>query len=197
MFIVTITDNRKARILLILQLSRDALATGEILTKRHIFYQHQDLFESQRVVDELVDCLAATLNLDRDDLNIVASSKGVWCGSMAITLNDGSMLHGDSPGPGVPIPMTRTIETLDTTSLKWVLVVEKDVSRITVHVKPRTHICTGSISIPILFEVLGEFRPRLWSDHHRQGLSRLTVAIVLATDPYPRPKSTDSDSCRL
>jgi hypothetical protein len=39
----------------------------------HIFYQHQDLFEKQRVVDELVQDLALTLDVSRDDLNIVSS----------------------------------------------------------------------------------------------------------------------------
>ena len=37
----------------------------------HVFYQHQDLFETQRNVDELVDDLALSLGVHRDDLNIV------------------------------------------------------------------------------------------------------------------------------
>ena len=38
---------------------------------RQIYYQHQELFEKQRVVDDLVDDLAATLSVQRHDLNIV------------------------------------------------------------------------------------------------------------------------------
>lgn len=38
---------------------------------RHIYYQHQELFEKQAKVDELVDCLALTLGVNREDLNIV------------------------------------------------------------------------------------------------------------------------------
>ncbi|KAM0523072.1 hypothetical protein ACHAPE_001564 [Trichoderma viride] len=60
-----------ARILLILQLAHDALVSGIVLTKRHIFYQHQELFGSQRTVDKLVDSLALTLGIHRDELNIV------------------------------------------------------------------------------------------------------------------------------
>ncbi|CAG7565680.1 unnamed protein product [Fusarium equiseti] len=60
-----------ARILLILQLSHDALVSGTVLTKRHIFYQHQDLFEKQREVDDLVDDIAFNLGIGRADLNIV------------------------------------------------------------------------------------------------------------------------------
>ncbi|KAG5939622.1 hypothetical protein E4U53_007761 [Claviceps sorghi] len=59
-----------ARIVLILQLAHDALVSNTVLTKRNIFYQHQDLFETQRVVDQLVDDIAITLNLERSDLNI-------------------------------------------------------------------------------------------------------------------------------
>ena len=37
----------------------------------HIFYQHQDLFEKQREVDDLVDDIAFNLGIGRTDLNIV------------------------------------------------------------------------------------------------------------------------------
>ncbi|PTD04665.1 Meiotic recombination protein rec12 [Fusarium culmorum] len=82
-----------ARILLILQLSHDALVSGTVLTKRHIFYQHQDLFEKQREVDDLVDDIAFTLGISRGDLNIVAASKGVLAGPLTIDLHDGSTLN--------------------------------------------------------------------------------------------------------
>ncbi|RGP78036.1 hypothetical protein FLONG3_3871 [Fusarium longipes] len=82
-----------ARILLILQLSHDSLVSGTVLTKRHIFYQHRDLFEKQREVDELVDDIAFTLGISRGDLNIVAASKGVLAGPLTIGLHDGSTLN--------------------------------------------------------------------------------------------------------
>lgn len=41
----------------------------------HIFYQHQELFEKQSRVDELVDDLALTLGVTRDNLNIVCLCK--------------------------------------------------------------------------------------------------------------------------
>ncbi|KAF7551463.1 hypothetical protein G7Z17_g4999 [Cylindrodendrum hubeiense] len=74
----TVQEARKfARILLILQLAHDALVSGTILTKRHIFYQYQDLFDKQSQVDELVDDLAFTLGVNRGDLNI-AYWQGPW-----------------------------------------------------------------------------------------------------------------------
>ncbi|KAJ4024431.1 endodeoxyribonuclease [Fusarium irregulare] len=94
-----------ARILLILQLSHDALVSGTVLTKRHIFYQHQDLFEKQREVDDLVDDIAFNLGIGRADLNIVAASKGLLAGPLTIGLQDGSTLNpssGDLVGNGRP-----------------------------------------------------------------------------------------------
>ncbi|PTB58187.1 hypothetical protein M431DRAFT_517763 [Trichoderma harzianum CBS 226.95] len=91
-----------ARILLILQLAHDALVSGTVLTKRHIFYQHQGLFVRQRTVDELVDNLASALNVRRDDLNIVASSKGVFLGPLSIRLQDSTVI-GPATGEVVRI----------------------------------------------------------------------------------------------
>ncbi|KAH6611534.1 DNA topoisomerase IV [Trichoderma cornu-damae] len=58
----------------------------------HIFYQHQELFVKQRTVDELVDSLALALGVHRDDLNIVASSKGVFSGPLSIRLQDNTVV---------------------------------------------------------------------------------------------------------
>lgn len=38
---------------------------------RNIYYQNPDLFKSQSVVDDMVDNLAFTLGVGREDLNIV------------------------------------------------------------------------------------------------------------------------------
>ncbi|WZH46032.1 Spo11/DNA topoisomerase VI subunit A [Fusarium acuminatum] len=81
-----------ARILVILQLSHDALVSGTVLTKRHIFYQHQNLFDKQSQVDDLVDDIAFNMGVSRGNLNIVAASKGVLAGPLTIRLNDGSAL---------------------------------------------------------------------------------------------------------
>ncbi|RSL89046.1 hypothetical protein CEP51_001384 [Fusarium floridanum] len=115
-----------ARILLILQLSHDALVSGTILTKRHIFYQHQDLFERQTQVDDLVDDIAYTLGIGRADLNIVAASKGVLAGPLTIHLTDGSSLDPCSGDLGVAIPAIQSVSAVHLHQVKWFLVVEKD-----------------------------------------------------------------------
>ncbi|KAG5969533.1 hypothetical protein E4U58_001364 [Claviceps cyperi] len=86
-----------ARIVFILQLAHDALVSNTTLTKRSIFYQHQELFDTQRVVDELVDNIAVTLHLDRSDLNI-----------------------------GIVIPPAGSIVGLSIRPIRWILVIEKD-----------------------------------------------------------------------
>ncbi|KAI9149479.1 Meiotic recombination protein rec12 [Paramyrothecium foliicola] len=111
-----------ARILLILQLSHDALVSGTVLTKRHIYYQHQELFGKQQNVDDLVDDLALTLAVSRDDLNIVAAAKGVVSGPVAMVMRNGSRLDAQ----GTTIPESRSIKSIELQNVKWVLVVEKE-----------------------------------------------------------------------
>ena len=50
--------------------------TQDLTCDRNIFYQNVDLFKSQGVVDDLVDNLAYTLDLGREDLNIVCTFSG-------------------------------------------------------------------------------------------------------------------------
>ncbi|UKZ72621.1 hypothetical protein TrVFT333_000254 [Trichoderma virens FT-333] len=115
-----------ARILLILQLAHDALVSGTVLTKRHIFYQHQGLFVRQRTVDELVDNLASALNVQRDDLNIVASSKGVFLGPLSIRLQDNTVVGPAVGDAGIALPATGSIAAISCETIRWILVVEKD-----------------------------------------------------------------------
>ena len=72
----------------ILELSHEALLTGTLITKRfvwpsqfydrkshdcrNIYYQNTDLFKSQSIVDDLVDNIAFTLGIGREELNIVS-----------------------------------------------------------------------------------------------------------------------------
>ncbi|KAL6701160.1 DNA topoisomerase IV, alpha subunit [Trichoderma pleuroticola] len=115
-----------ARILLILQLAHDALVSGTVLTKRHIFYQHQGLFVRQRTVDELVDNLASALNVRRDDLNIVASSKGVFSGPLNIRLKDDTVIGPATGDVGIALPAAGSIAAISCETIRWILIIEKD-----------------------------------------------------------------------
>ncbi|KAF8488396.1 Spo11/DNA topoisomerase VI subunit A [Gautieria morchelliformis] len=97
------------------------------MTKRDIFYKDVHLFKAQSVVDDLVDDLAATLDVSRGDLNIRASPKGLFCGSgLSIHMKRGSIVHGaDSEGTLIPAGVDIShVEVSETVS--WVLIVEKE-----------------------------------------------------------------------
>ncbi|GJC93251.1 type IIB DNA topoisomerase [Colletotrichum higginsianum] len=65
-------------------MSLGALTAGRTITKRSIYYQDEHLFKQQSIVDNLVDDLAYTLGLGREDLGIVATSKGLVAGPILI-----------------------------------------------------------------------------------------------------------------
>jgi len=131
---------------------------------RDIYYNDVQLFKSQKTVDtvsitlvsgvkslkytlQLVDDLAATLDLDRSFLNIRASSKDLICGSgLTIRLFTGEKIRPTDTEvhiliftpinsilrefQGTLIPVGEDIESfgLDP-DVCWVLVVEKEASR--------------------------------------------------------------------
>ncbi|KJZ74498.1 hypothetical protein HIM_06094 [Hirsutella minnesotensis 3608] len=95
-------------------------------TRSQIFYQHQELFEKQRVVDELVDDLALTFGVHRDALNIVASAKGLIFGPLTIRFNDDTTAIASVGDVGTPVPSIRSISTVSCQRARWILVIEKD-----------------------------------------------------------------------
>ncbi|KAF8876708.1 topoisomerase acting in meiosis [Gymnopilus junonius] len=116
-----------AQLFRVLDLAHEAKLNGVPTTKRDIYYKDVALFKSQKVVDTLVDDLAATFQLERSDLNIRSSSKGLICGSgIIITLFSGECIRGKD-SEGTLIPAGEDIETFSIDeSMAWVLIVEKE-----------------------------------------------------------------------
>ncbi|KAK3996629.1 meiotic recombination protein rec12 [Cladorrhinum sp. PSN332] len=111
----------------IIELSHEALLSGNIITKRNIYYQHPDLFKSQAAVDALVDNLAFTLGVGRGDLNIVATAKGLISGPIELMMRDGSVHYcGPSGDGGLLLPSISAINQIGFNSVRWVLVIEKE-----------------------------------------------------------------------
>ncbi|KAI0030772.1 Spo11/DNA topoisomerase VI subunit A [Vararia minispora EC-137] len=104
----------------VLNAAHDSLVNDLPTTKRDIYYQDVKLFGSQR---GLTDDLAATLGLDRADLNIRASSKGLLCGSgLVIHLKEGGTVAATNSDP-ILIPHAEDIYHFEVQgNLKWVLV---------------------------------------------------------------------------
>lgn len=91
-----------------------------------MFYQCPDLFKTQATVDGLVDDISYTLGIGRDDLNIVASAKGLFAGPIILHMRDSSSVSASASDTGVTIPTTRNISRIDFHRAEWVLVIEKD-----------------------------------------------------------------------
>ncbi|KAJ3737480.1 DNA topoisomerase IV alpha subunit [Lentinula guzmanii] len=97
------------------------------VTKRDIYYRDVPLFKDQRIVDTIVDDVAASLKLERSDLNVRATSKGIFCGStLSIYLSSGDIVCGNDSEASL-IPVGEEVKTFNVDEdLAWVLIVEKD-----------------------------------------------------------------------
>ncbi|KAF4873774.1 Meiotic recombination protein rec12 [Colletotrichum siamense] len=125
------TENESIKftqVLKIIHLSHSSLLSGNPVTKRNLFYQCPDLFKTQAIVDGLVDDISYTLGIGRDDLNIVASAKGLLAGPIILHMRDSSSVSASASDTGVTIPTTRNISRIDFHHAEWVLVIEKDAS---------------------------------------------------------------------
>ncbi|KAF9568218.1 DNA topoisomerase IV, alpha subunit [Agrocybe pediades] len=116
-----------AQLFRVLDLAHEAALSEVPTTKRDIYYKDVTLFKSQKVVDTLVDDLAATFDVERSDLNIRSSSKGLICGSgLSITLRSGERIECND-SEGTLIPAGEDIETFGVDEdVAWVLIVEKE-----------------------------------------------------------------------
>ncbi|KIY50396.1 DNA topoisomerase IV, alpha subunit, partial [Fistulina hepatica ATCC 64428] len=116
-----------AQVFKVMDTMHEAILTNVPATKRDIYYRDTALFERQRTVDLLVDDLAATFDLERADLNIRATSKGLICGSsLIIHLRSGEILKCPN-SDGTLIPVGEDIAFFSQQGeVTWVLIVEKD-----------------------------------------------------------------------
>ncbi|KAI8244803.1 Meiotic recombination protein rec12 [Colletotrichum sp. SAR 10_77] len=91
------TENESIKFMLkIIHLSHSSLLSGNPVTKRNLFYQCPDLFKTQAIVDGLVDDISYTLGIGRDDLNIVASAKGLLAGPIILHMRDSSSVSASA-----------------------------------------------------------------------------------------------------
>ncbi|KAJ4487334.1 Spo11/DNA topoisomerase VI subunit A [Lentinula edodes] len=105
----------------------EAVIENVPVTKRDIYYRDVPLFKEQRIVDNIVDDIAASLKLERSDLNVRATSKGIFCGSsLNVYLSSGDVIHGNDSEASL-IPIGEDVETFRVDEdLAWVLIIEKD-----------------------------------------------------------------------
>ncbi|KAK4684356.1 hypothetical protein P7C73_g5827, partial [Tremellales sp. Uapishka_1] len=136
-------QHRLACLMTVAQALHKAILTNTVTTKRDIYYHYPQLYKTQPVVDKLVDDIAASAGLKRQDFNVVgrillyarvsanlqkvAAAKGlVASSSLKITLTTGEVLSLSSSNPTL-IPPIQKIANIDAPhGLEWVLIVEKD-----------------------------------------------------------------------
>ncbi|KAK4445740.1 Spo11/DNA topoisomerase VI subunit A [Podospora aff. communis PSN243] len=111
----------------ILELSHEALLSGNLITKRNIYYQNIDLYKSQNMVDEMVDNIAYTLGVGREDLNIVAAARGLIFGPITLFMRGGDALQCGLPTDnGILLPSIHSVESIQFNEAKWLLIIEKE-----------------------------------------------------------------------
>ncbi|KAL1871083.1 endodeoxyribonuclease [Diaporthe australafricana] len=110
-----------------MELAREALVSGRIISKRNIYYQDPELFKSQRNVDRLVDDLAFTLGVGRNALHIVAASKGLIAGSLSLIMKNNTIVSCSSDQDHCEsIPPISMIRQIDFGHIRWIMVIEKE-----------------------------------------------------------------------
>jgi meiotic recombination protein SPO11 len=96
------------------------------MTKRDIYYRHPDLFVKQSVVDRYVDDLACTFGITRSQLNVTAAAKGLVAGNFTLHREKGHQVNGMNDKEGMLVPTIGENDTLDLTSIHWILIIEKE-----------------------------------------------------------------------
>ncbi|KNZ76682.1 Meiotic recombination protein rec12 [Termitomyces sp. J132] len=170
----------------VLDLAHEAIIDDTPATKRDIYYKDVLLFRNQRTVNSLVDDIAATLTLQRSDLNIRAASKGLVAGAgLVVHLHSDDVLRiNDTEGTLIP-PGEEIKALVVDPSICWVLIVEKEAVfqtlcrlRLTDHPSlPRGLMLTGKgypdIATRYFVRSLGDLLP-----------ARIPILAMVDGDPY-------------
>lgn len=91
---------------------------------RDLFYQNVQLFKNkQYVCDQVIDDIAVSLGVERSQLNLVASSKGLVVGPITFTLTSGALV--DCSNHVCLIPNESNIASIQVNATH-LLVIEKD-----------------------------------------------------------------------
>lgn len=120
--------HRFAIFMRILSIAYKNLIQKEILTKRSIFYHDPDLFDSQGVVDDVIEDISCCLEVPRSSLNIIACQKGLVAGPLQwiITSNESNNILVDCSNKVEQVPSMVDTICAQKTNAVAILVVEKE-----------------------------------------------------------------------
>lgn len=72
----------------VLALVKENLQSGNVTTRRDIYYRDVELFQTQRVVDDAIAKICSVWQIDQAALNVVSSAKGLLYGNARVLHED-------------------------------------------------------------------------------------------------------------
>ncbi|CAI7610648.1 unnamed protein product [Penicillium palitans] len=113
-------------ILRILAILDQAIRTGQLISKRDIYYIDPEFFRVQYIVDHIVDDLAYTIGVNRTALNVEAAAKGLVTGDFRLIRGSHILIDAQSVTEDSLIPRIEDGDEIDISRVRWVLVIEKE-----------------------------------------------------------------------
>ncbi|KAJ5342955.1 hypothetical protein MYU51_016043 [Penicillium brevicompactum] len=115
-----------AVILRIMSILLDAIRTGQLISKRDIYYIEPEFFRAQYIVNNIIDDLACTIGVNRGALNVEAAGKGLVAGNFRLIRESQVVLNAQSPTEDTLIPRLKNGDEIDISRIRWVMVIEKE-----------------------------------------------------------------------
>lgn len=114
--------------LVVLETAHSLLLSQKTCTKRDLYYQHKLLFETQKTSDRAVEWASSSLQVNRNELRIVASRRGIVVGDIAWTEGGHRIYVSDTGTIGhlIPASLRLRVSDINTDRLKGVLYIEKE-----------------------------------------------------------------------
>ncbi|KAJ9585655.1 hypothetical protein L9F63_002555, partial [Diploptera punctata] len=101
------------------------MITRNVCTRRELYYQNPQLFNSQSVLDAAIRDICSLLDAPSWQLGVMATSKGLISGPAVLFLESGENIDCNNPG-GVLIPQDIHLLERVESPARFILVLEKD-----------------------------------------------------------------------
>ncbi|KAM3871775.1 5-aminolevulinate synthase, non-specific, mitochondrial-like [Diretmus argenteus] len=118
--------NKFACMVKILSVIYRLVQSNSYATKRDIYYDNTQLFDSQTNVDCIVDDISCMLKVPRRALHVLATSRGLIAGDLCYLEEDGTRISCHSSSAAAPVSSNVGGIKNIVSSAKFVMIVEKD-----------------------------------------------------------------------
>jgi len=123
---IPVDSVKYGRLMLTLQNIHSLLVSNTYATKRELFYRYINDYLNQANLDESVTIISVMLQIPRQNLHIMATSKGLIAGNLSYLNEDGVEVDCRLASGGEIVPSNINCLTNFRTDAKIILVVEKD-----------------------------------------------------------------------